>query len=158
MLIFLGYRMRGGRVKRQSTATAAPAHDVARWGGKEFHQDHMRQQRIAFRLRASIQVSARCICLTVGLAAGLAGCTAVAKGGLIESPADAKLSAEVRTLFEQSPALEAPNLISVQTHAGVVYLRGLVSTPYQLEEAASLAAQAPGAAHIENLLSIDNVR
>jgi osmotically-inducible protein OsmY len=40
----------------------------------------------------------------------------------------------------------------------VVYLRGLVSTPYQIEEAASLAALAPGAAHIENLLSIDNAR
>jgi osmotically-inducible protein OsmY len=92
------------------------------------------------------------------LVAGLAGCAAFAKRGLLESPADAKISADVRTLFEQSPALEAPNLISVQTRGGVIYLRGLVSTPYQLGEAGSLAARVPGASHIENLLSIDNSR
>jgi osmotically-inducible protein OsmY len=93
-----------------------------------------------------------------GLVASLAGCAAFTERGLLESPADAKVSAEVRTLLGQSPALDAPNLISVQTVGGVVYLRGLVSTPYQIEEAGSLAAQVPGAAHIANLLSIDDAR
>jgi osmotically-inducible protein OsmY len=88
----------------------------------------------------------------------LAGCAAFAGRGLLESPAEARISAQVRTYFEQSPALGAPNVISIQTHGGVVYLRGLVSTPYQIEEAGSLAAQVPGASRVANLLSIDDAR
>jgi osmotically-inducible protein OsmY len=99
-------------------------------------------------------VAALCTCLAVSVA----GCAAFAGRGLLESPADAKISAEVRTLLAQSSALEAPNLVSVQTLDGVVYLRGLVSTPYQIGEAGSLAARAAGASHVENLLSIDNAR
>jgi osmotically-inducible protein OsmY len=38
----------------------------------------------------------------------------------------------------------------------VVYLRGLVSTPYQIEEAGSIAEQAAGVTNVQNLLSIDN--
>ncbi len=123
-------------------------------GGQDFPNQMSEQQRPALRLRACLRAPALC----TGLAAALAGCAAFTQRGLREAPADARISAAVRTLFEQSPALEAPNLISVQTVGGVVYLRGLVSTPYQIEEAASLAALAPGAAHIENLLSIDNAR
>jgi osmotically-inducible protein OsmY len=92
------------------------------------------------------------------LAAALAGCAALTNHRLLESPADAKISAAVRTLLRTSPALDAPNLVSVQTHDGVVYLSGLVSTPYQVGAAGSLAAQAPGAADVQNLLSIDNAR
>lgn len=92
------------------------------------------------------------------VAADLAGCSALGERGLLESPADARVSAAVRTLLAQDAALGAPNLISVQTHGGVVYLRGLVSTPYQVAEAAPLAARAPGAARVENLLSVENAR
>jgi hypothetical protein len=76
-------------------------------------------------MRASMRAAALCICL----AAALAGCAAFGKCGLRECAADAKISAEVRSLFAQSPALGAPNLISVQTMHRVIYLRGLVSTP-----------------------------
>lgn len=107
---------------------------------------------------STIRVGLRAPALCIGLAAVLAGCGAVAQRGLLESSADAKISAEVRTLFAQYPALDAPNLISVQTFGDVVYLRGLVSTPYQIEEAGRLAAQVPGASRIENLLSIDGAR
>jgi osmotically-inducible protein OsmY len=100
-----------------------------------------------------MRAPALCMCLAVALA----GCAALADRGQLESPADARISAEVRTLLEQDPALDAPNLISVQTHGGVVYLRGLVSTPYEIGEAGSLAAQVPGS-HVANLLSIDNAR
>jgi osmotically-inducible protein OsmY len=34
----------------------------------------------------------------------------------------------------------------------------VVSTPYQVEEAGSVAARAPGVAHVQNLLTIDNSR
>src|ERR1700683_2646556 len=108
----------------------------------------------AIRMRASMRAAALCICL----AAALAGCAAFGKCGLRECAADAKISAEVRSLFAQSPALGAPNRISVQTMHSVIYLRGLVSTPYQIAEAGSLAARAPGAIGVQNLLSIENSR
>lgn len=98
--------------------------------------------------------AALCICLTAGLTA----CSAFGQCGPRECRADAKISAEVRALLLQSPALAAPNLISVQTIRSVVYLRGLVSTPYQIAEAGSIAARAPGVADVQNLLSIDNSR
>jgi len=44
----------------------------------------------------------------------------------------------------------------VQTIHGVVYLRGLVSTPYLISEAESIAEQAPGVTGVRNLLYIDN--
>jgi len=95
-----------------------------------------------------------CLCL----AAVLAGCAPFGPCGLRECPADAKISAEVRSLLAQSPALAAPNLISVQTTHGVVYLRGLVSTPYQIAEAGDIAQQAAGVTTVQNLLMIDNSR
>ena len=69
--------------------------------------------------------------------AALTGCAAVGKCGPGDCTADEKISDEVRTLLAQSPALGAPGQISVQTIHGVVYLRGLVSTPYLISEAAS---------------------
>jgi osmotically-inducible protein OsmY len=111
----------------------------------------MTQQRLqVFRMRAM----ALCICL----AAALAGCAPFGKCGLRECSADAKISAEVRTLLAQSPSLGAPNLISVQTIHGVVYLRGLVSTPYQIAEAGSIAERAAGVTNVQNMVSIDNSR
>jgi len=101
-----------------------------------------------------MRAAALCLCL----AAALSGCAAFGKCGLRECPADAKISAEVRSLFAQSPALQSPNLISVQTLHGVVYLRGIVSTPYQIAEAGSIALQAPGVSAVQDLLSIDNSR
>lgn len=100
----------------------------------------------------------RATVLWICLAAALAGCASFGKCGLHECPADAKISAEVRTLLAQSPALGTPNLISVQTFHGVVYLRGLVSTPYQIAEAGTIAEQAAGVTSVQNLLSIDNSR
>jgi osmotically-inducible protein OsmY len=96
--------------------------------------------------------------LYICFAAALTGCAGFGLCGLRECPADAKINAEVRSLFAQSPALGTPNSISVQTLHGVIYLRGLVSTPYQIAEAGSLAARARGAIEVQNLLSIDNSR
>jgi osmotically-inducible protein OsmY len=95
-----------------------------------------------------------CICL----AAALAGCAPFGKCGPGDCSADAKISAEVRTLLAQSSSLGAPNQISVQTIHGVVYLRGLVSTPYQIAEAGSIAEQAAGVTQVQNMLTIDNSR
>jgi osmotically-inducible protein OsmY len=94
-----------------------------------------------------------CLC-----AAALGACASVGQCGLSECPADARISAEVRELLGRSPALGAPNLIEVRTRRGVVYLRGVVSTPYQIEQAGSLASAAPGVREVENLLTVDNSR
>jgi osmotically-inducible protein OsmY len=98
----------------------------------------------------------RATVLCVWLAAVLAGCTPFGQCGPGECSADAKITAEVRTLLAQSPSLGGPNPIRVQTIHGVVYLRGLVSTPYQIAEAGSIAAQAAGVIDVQNQLSIDN--
>jgi len=95
---------------------------------------------------------------TIGLVAALAGCAGFGICGLRQCPADARITREVRALLGQSAALGPPNLITVQTVRGVVYLRGLVSTPYQIAEAGSIAGRAPGVADVQNLLNIDNSR
>jgi osmotically-inducible protein OsmY len=100
----------------------------------------------------------RAVALCVCLAAVLAGCAPFGKCGVRECTGDAKISAEVRTLLAQSSSLGAPNEIRVQTIHGVVYLRGLVSTPYQIAEAGSIAEQAAGVTDVQNLLTIDNSR
>lgn len=97
----------------------------------------------------------RATALIVCLTAALTGCATFGKCGLRECTADAKISDEVRTLLAQSPAFGA-NQISVQTIHGVVYLRGLVSTPYLIAEAESIAEQAQGVTDVRNLLYIDN--
>ncbi len=107
-------------------------------------------------LRSQAPVFTRVLCIF--LATGLAGCAVIGNHAPLESPGDSKVSIAVHRRLEQSPALDAPNLISIQTLRGVVYLRGLVSTPYQIEEAGRLAAQALGAEHVENLLAVDNAR
>jgi len=96
------------------------------------------------------------VVVAVLLAAVLAGCASFGKCGSGECSADAKITAEVRTLLAQSSDLGGPNHISVQTVRGVVYLRGLVSTPHQIAEAGSIAEQATGVTDVQNLLSIDN--
>jgi len=97
----------------------------------------------------------RATALIVCLTAALTGCAAFGKCGLRECPEDAKISNEVRTLLAQSPAFGA-NQITVQTVHGVVYLRGLVSTPYLIGDAEGIALRAPGVTDVRNLLYIDN--
>jgi len=105
------------------------------------------------RLRTLIRAAVLCIG-----AVALTGCAAFGQCGLRECSPDAQISSEVRTLLTQSPALEAPNLVSVRTVHSVVYLSGLVSTPYQIAEAGNIAESVPGVTDVRNLLSIDNSR
>lgn len=92
------------------------------------------------------------------LTAALTGCAGKGACWICESPADAHVSGAVRDLISKSPSLGPPNLISVQAIHGVVYLRGVLSTPYQVAEAGSIAEQAPGVVQVRNLLSTDNSR
>ena len=110
------------------------------------------QKRTIFRIRTSLRAAALGISMTVALT----GCATFGKCDTAQCTADAKISDDVRALLAQSPALGAPNSISVQTIHGVVYLKGLVSTPYLIGEAGSIAQQAPGVTDVRNLLYIDN--
>ncbi len=91
--------------------------------------------------------------------AGLAGCAAVAtyeKCGRAGCRGDAAITAEVRRLYRQHPAIEAPNLIDVQTLDGVVYLYGTVDTDMQRELATSVALEAGGVTRVVNAIGINN--
>jgi osmotically-inducible protein OsmY len=111
----------------------------------------IRLLEITHLLLASMRVPALCVCMLVA-----SGCAGFGTCGLRECSDDAKITAEVRTLLAKSPELGGANPITVQTVHGVVYLRGLVSTPYQISAAGGIAEGAPGVIEVQNLLNIDN--
>jgi osmotically-inducible protein OsmY len=100
--------------------------------------------------RAVVRLAAIAVLLSVAGCASLEGCRAQ---GCAQ---DRRISGEVRAILEGHPALESPNLVTVQTLNRVVYLNGLVDTPYQKELAAALARQAPGTVRVVNLIGVSN--
>jgi osmotically-inducible protein OsmY len=93
------------------------------------------------------------------LLAGTApGCAANHQCGFHGCSGDAEISAKVQALFDQHPSLEAPNQIHVQTVDGVVYLSGLVDTPFQRRLAESVALEAPGVTRAVNSIGLSNGR
>ncbi len=88
----------------------------------------------------------------------MAGCATYRKCGLGGCPGDAKITAEVRTLLDQHPALEGSNTVYVQTLDQAVYLSGLVDTPFQRQMAQSVALQAPGVTRVVNMIGVSNQR
>jgi osmotically-inducible protein OsmY len=99
----------------------------------------------------------RRIIATAALCA-LGGCASIRHCGLEGCPQDREITARVRVLLDQHEALEAPNRVSVQTIDRVVYLTGLVETPYQKRLASSVAAQAAGVTRIVNSIGLENTR
>jgi osmotically-inducible protein OsmY len=95
---------------------------------------------------------------TVILSGALLGCATNRKCGIHGCPSDAKTTAEVQALFNQHPALEPPNLLSVQTLDHVVYLYGLVDTDLEREMAESVALQATGVTKVVNSIGISGNR
>ena len=90
------------------------------------------------------------------LASALQGCATHASCGPGGCAGDAEITANVQASFNQYPALQAPNLVQVQTVDHVVYLRGLVDTPYELELATSVASRAAGVTRVVNLIGLSN--
>jgi osmotically-inducible protein OsmY len=84
------------------------------------------------------------LALAVVLAGALPGCATFRKCGFAGCPGDAEITAQVRTLFDQHPALEPPNLVEVQTLDHVVYLSGVVDTDLERQMAESVAHEAKG--------------
>jgi osmotically-inducible protein OsmY len=100
--------------------------------------------------RAVARLAAVAVLLSVAGCASLEGC------GAEGCPEDRRISGEVRALLEGHPALEAPNRVTVQTLDRVVYLNGLVDTPYQKELAEAFARQAAGTVRVVNLIGVSN--
>lgn len=92
------------------------------------------------------------------VAGAVGGCATYRKCGFAGCPGDAKITAEVRTLVDQHPALGGSNTVYVQTLDRVVYLNGLVDTPFQRQMAQSVALQAPGVARVVNMIGVSNPR
>jgi len=76
------------------------------------------------------------------LGALLAGCAI--------APGDAAITAQVQERLAQQPDLQAPNQVYVQTVDHVVYLSGLVDTPFQRAAAEALAQAVPGVTGVRN--------
>lgn len=92
--------------------------------------------------------------LALGLFCSLSGCATFAKCGFRGCPGDAKITAEVQTLFDQHPALEAPNELHIQTLDKVVYLSGLVNSPREQVLATLVAREAPGVTNVVNSIGL----
>ncbi len=86
----------------------------------------------------------------------LQGCATNTRCGPGGCTGDAEITARVQASFNQYPSLQAPNLVTVQTVDHVVYLRGLVNTPYELELASSVASKADGVTRVVNLIGLSN--
>jgi osmotically-inducible protein OsmY len=111
------------------------------------------------RIIAPIHPARERMLLGLGVAAivgGLAGCASLGRCGVEGCPEDRRVTAEVRALLDEHTELGTPNVVRVQTVDGVVYLKGLVSTPYQKRLAEALARQAGGGARVVNTIGVDN--
>jgi osmotically-inducible protein OsmY len=71
---------------------------------------------------------------------------------------DARITADVKARLGQYPELQEPNVLDVQTVHGVVYLRGLMGTPFEIRLASSVAGQVSGVRRVENFIGLDNAR
>jgi osmotically-inducible protein OsmY len=94
--------------------------------------------------------------LAAAVLVSLVGCASLAPCGIKGCPDDRRITAQVRGLLDEHDDLGAPNLVTVQTVDRVVYLNGLVDTPYQKELATALARQAPGTVRVVNLIGVSN--
>jgi osmotically-inducible protein OsmY len=96
----------------------------------------------------------RRIAVALLLGSTLSGCAVV---GRIAS-SDAHITDEVKAQFAKYPELQEPNDVDVQTVHGVVYLRGLMATPFEIALASSVAGEVSGVKRVENLIGLDNAR
>jgi len=93
----------------------------------------------------------------VAVVATLLVVAACASGPRDNNTDDRAITARVQMLLEQYPSLQAPNHVTVQTVRHVIYLKGLVSTPYQQLLAGSVAAQVDQGLRVVNMIAVDNI-
>lgn len=88
----------------------------------------------------------------VALTGLFSGCALESK--FAGDPQDEKITADVETLMEQHPDLEA-NTIYVSTRDHVVYLSGVVDSPLEINEAKALVAKVPGVEQVVTSIGIE---
>ena len=96
--------------------------------------------------------------LRVGVLVALTVVGACAAGPRVTDADDRAITARVQALLQQDASLQAPNEVTVQTVKHVIYLNGLVSTPYQKRLAQSLAAQAGNGLRVVNMIAVQSSR
>ena len=96
------------------------------------------------------------IAFVVILASALPGCATYKSCRSGGCSADAKITANVQTLFGQYPELGPPNSIDIQTLDRVVYLNGLVGEGLENSTAESVALQAPGVKRVVNSIAVSH--
>jgi osmotically-inducible protein OsmY len=84
----------------------------------------------------------------------LPGCATYDKCGFGGCAGDARITDEVQALFNQRPALQPPNEISIQTLDHVVYLTGLVDADREQRFAEEVAMGAPGLVRVVNSIAV----
>jgi BON domain len=72
------------------------------------------------------------------------------------TPADAKVTADVKTRLDEMSNLGPPGSIRVQTVDHVVYLNGLVDGGFQKRTAESAALEVPGVAQVANDITVSH--
>jgi len=93
------------------------------------------------------------LALAIVLTGALPGCALVRKCGFSGCPGDAQITAQVRALISQHPALEPPNLVHVQSLDHVVYLTGQVDTELERSMAESVAREVAGVTRVVNSIN-----
>jgi osmotically-inducible protein OsmY len=88
------------------------------------------------------------------LGSALCACAVFAK----PDARDGRINADVKAKLAQYPELQAPNSLDVQTLHRVVYLRGLMGSPFQISLASSVASQVQGVQRVENLISLQDAK
>jgi osmotically-inducible protein OsmY len=71
---------------------------------------------------------------------------------------DARITADVKARLAQYPELQAPNSLDVQTLHRVVYLRGLMGSPFEIALAASVAGEVSGVRRVENGIALESAK
>jgi osmotically-inducible protein OsmY len=85
----------------------------------------------------------------------LPGCaTTNPKCGADGCQGDAQITADVQALFDTYPALEPPNILTVQTADRIVFLNGLVATDLERDIAETVALRASGVAMVVNGIAV----
>jgi osmotically-inducible protein OsmY len=92
------------------------------------------------------------------LCCALAGCATYRQCGLAGCSGDTGITAQVQSRLALHPALQPPNLITVQTLHRVVYLYGVVDTSLERELAETVALDTEGVSKVVNSIGISGNR
>lgn len=100
----------------------------------------------------------RSLIIAIIAACSLVGCAAYRQCGIAGCADDPGITSQVQSRLALHAALQPPNLITVQTFHGVVYLYGIVDTALERESAGTVALQTPGVSKVVNSIGISGNR